>query len=233
MITVSFSGIDGAGKSTQIDALCASLKSEGLSFELHTFWDDVVAFRSWREEMSHKVFKGDRGVGSPENPIQRRDKNVGSRYVVLLRFFFYALDALKLRLKFHKLGSHSDVVIFDRYIYDELANLPPGSRLVGGFVGALLKFVPRPAVAFLLDADPEIAITRKPEYPLEFVRRNRSSYLSISRSAKMTVLPPASVEQTAEEVWAAVRSKLPAGESSPSPLHFQEVKSAQMNVSVR
>ena len=76
MTIVSFSGIDGAGKSTQISALEAWLNESGLRTTLLTFWDNVVCFSRSREFMSLKAFKGDAGVGSPEKPLQRRDKNV-------------------------------------------------------------------------------------------------------------------------------------------------------------
>ncbi len=232
MITVSFSGIDGAGKSTQIDALRDFLKKEGHTCEVLTFWDHVVALRSWREGASHKVFKGDRGVGSTGNPIQRRDKNVAVWYVVLLRFFLYTLDAVKLRFKLHKIGRNSGIVIFDRYIYDELANLPLQSWLGKRFAQVLLKFVPHPDFAFLLDANPEDASTRKPEYPLDFVRRNRNAYLSISTMAEMTVFPPAGVESTAEAVNVAVRRKLPGNNMMGQAINFQGVKAGPANVSV-
>ena len=88
---ISFSGIDGAGKSTQIEALCQHLRQEGHAFQLLTFWDDVVAFSSWRERISLRLFKGDRGIGSPERPIQRRDKNVTSPHVILFRLMLYAM----------------------------------------------------------------------------------------------------------------------------------------------
>src|SRR5215472_1217318 len=86
---VSFSGIDGAGKSTQIDALVCYLEQSGLGWTLRSFWDDVVAFSSLRERLSLRIFKGDKGVGSPDRPIARRDKNVTSFHVVLLRLFLY------------------------------------------------------------------------------------------------------------------------------------------------
>lgn len=42
MTIVSFSGIDGAGKSTQIFELQAWLRESGLGVKLLTFWDDIV-----------------------------------------------------------------------------------------------------------------------------------------------------------------------------------------------
>jgi len=199
-IVISFSGIDGAGKSTQIAELVAYLEGLSLDCSILTFWDDVVALSSLREHASRKVFKGDLGVGSPINPISRRDKNVRSWYVTLTRCLFYALDALSLRVRLYKQRTRADVLIFDRYIYDELANLPLHRKLMRAYAGALLKVAPKPDVAFILDADPEVASTRKPEYPLEFVRRNRVANLKISRMIGLTVIPEGCVEEMSQMV---------------------------------
>jgi len=114
---VSFSGIDGAGKSTQISALEAWLGHIGLRVQLLTFWDDVAVFPRFREFMSHAAFKGDQGIGSPEKPLHRRDKNVTSWPVCSMRFGIYFLDAIKLCRAIRRVRkSGTDVVIFDRYI---------------------------------------------------------------------------------------------------------------------
>jgi hypothetical protein len=55
--------------------------------------------------------------------------------------------------------------------------------------------VSAPDLALVIDADPVAAQARKPEYPLDFVRRNRDTYLELSKLAKnITVLGPASIE---------------------------------------
>lgn len=208
MMVVSFSGIDGAGKTTQIQMLCSGLEDMGVKFQRYTFWDDVVAFRSLRERASHRIFKGERGVGSPEHPIQRRDKNVGSWYATLSRLCLYFLDALKLRRVLSKFKEdHSDVLILDRYLYDELANLPLRNPVTRCYARLLLGIVPRPDIAFLLDADPRVAVSRKPEYPLDFVRQNREAYLNIGAIAGMIVLPPCAVDQTAETILNSILEK--------------------------
>lgn len=195
MTIVSFSGIDGAGKSTQICALESWLHRCGLRTTLLTFWDDVVCFSGSREYMSYKAFRGDRGVGSPEKPLHRRDKNVTSWPVTLMRFALYFADAVNLCLKVWKARkSDVDVVIFDRYIFDELANLPLAHTSAKIFTKLVLAFVPQPDVAFVIDAEPVAAQARKPEYPLEFVRRNREAYLRLAQlSGRMTVIAPDSI----------------------------------------
>jgi thymidylate kinase len=182
MKIVTFSGIDGAGKSTQIASLKACLCDHGIQLATLTFWDDVAVLSRFREFISHHAFRGDRGVGSPEKPLERRDKNVTSWPVMVGRFALYLADGLNLHLVARRTARKGvDVVIFDRYIYDELANLPLNSWFARGFASLLLRVTPRPDAAFLIDADPEAARARKPEYPLEFLDRNRQSYLRLSR----------------------------------------------------
>lgn len=222
---ITFSGIDGAGKSTQIDALKRRFEQGGLRVKLLTFWDDVVVFPKFRESVSYKAFKGDRGVGTPTKPLHRRDKNVSSWPVMAARFFLYLADALNLTLKVNRLlTSDVDVVIFDRYIYDELANVSLNRWLPRTFVRMVLKLIPKPDVAFLIDANPLLARERKPEYPLEFLVRNRESYLALSRlSGHMTTIDPLSVEATKAKVAAALAKQLPPAAprlSTMSPLRW-------------
>jgi thymidylate kinase len=207
---VSFSGMDGAGKSTQIAALCSRLHQNGVSFCVVAFWDQVATLKRIREGSSHSLFKGDKGVGTPERPVNRRDKNIQSWYMTLTRLFLYFLDAIALRTVARtNLESGVEVVIFDRYLYDELANLPSQNPITRAYVRVLLRFVPRPDIAYLLDADPVHARARKPEYPLDFLGSNRTSYLRLSELAGMAVIPPLTVGEASERVLEELRSHVP------------------------
>lgn len=213
---VSFSGIDGAGKSAHIDALCCELNNSGFRYSVLTFWDDVVAFGRLREHMSLKAFGGDKGIGSPEKPIIRRDKNVSAWYLTALRIVLYTFDALRLRtIVARKTRSGEDFIIFDRYIYDEFANLPLERAGVRLYVQLLQQFIPKPDVAFLVDADPAAAVLRKPEYPLEFVRRNRENYLTLSRLVGcMAIIPALSLDEAIAVMKRIVTEKLTSEEAA-------------------
>ena len=201
-MSVSFSGVDGAGKSTQIENLRTRLNEAGFRVLLITFWNDVARLKRIREVTGHTLFKGEKGVGTPEKPVNRRDKNVQSWYMTPVRFCLYFLDAIWLTVVVGKShGSGADVVIFDRYVYDELANLSLRNRVARAYVQVLLKLVPQPDISYLLDTDPNEARARKPEYPLEFLHSSRASYLALSQLVGgMTVIASQPVHDTERQV---------------------------------
>jgi thymidylate kinase len=202
--TVSFSGIDGAGKSTQIRLLCSRLQQKGLRVRVIAFWDDVATLTWMRENTSHAIFKGDKGVGRPDAPINRRDKNVRSPLLTCIRLGIYLLDAISLyRLTRKVKRSGADYVIFDRYIYDQLANLNLHNPMVRACARAILLLTPRTDVSFLIDVDPFHARERKPEYPLEFLIQARAAYfLANHLFGVFTVIPPNSPDEVGREVFA-------------------------------
>jgi len=137
--------------------------------------------------------------------VQRRDKNAQTGPLLLGRSILYVLDLISLRRTVQKARREiGGIIIFDRYIYDQLAALPMQHWLTRVYAKALLRFAPKPDIGYVLDAEPEAARARKPEYPLEFLRRYRNSFLQLSRLAKLQLVPVGS----AEDVHGAIIDRL-------------------------
>ncbi len=131
-------------------------------------------------------------------------------YLTPVRLALYLLDAINLRRVVARARrSPAAVIIMDRYIYDELANLWPQTLLTSLFVRLIGALVPSPEVAFLLDADPEAAAVRKPEYPVEFMRRCRQAYLRLAPIVRMQVVPPLPLEDAMRRVEAVFLERIP------------------------
>ena len=191
-LLISFSGLDGSGKSTQIENLQQRLTLAGLNVKLLAFWDDVVVGKRYREGFVHKVYQSEKGIGTPGKPVNRRDKNVRAWYLTILRHFLYLLDAINLRRVLrHKFNSDANVIIMDRYIYDELANLPLQSSLTRAFVKMVRKLTPEPDLPYLLDTDVEAAHARKPEDPIDFMHKCRAAYFNLAQILGTLVIIPA------------------------------------------
>jgi thymidylate kinase len=200
-LIVSFSGIDGAGKSTQIQKLRDYLASHGVAVKELTFWDNVVMFPGLRAGFSRRVLQSDGRIGTPEKPAERRDKNTQNTPLLMGRSVLYLLDVLSLRRIFNQAKSeNSGVVIFDRFIYDQLAALPMRTWWARGFSRLLLRIAPKPDLSYVLDADPEVARARKPEYPLEFMHTYRRSYLELRKMVALQLIPPGDVEEVHQAI---------------------------------
>jgi thymidylate kinase len=239
-LLISFSGLDGSGKSTQIASLCAALHAAGLGARRLAFWDDVVVGARFREGFVHKIYKSERGIGAPGKPVNRRDKNMRGWHLSLFRHLLYLFDAVNLRRVIarekkaarkdmagnhltpstaHNHGGYAwtgnrdsdaiDVILLDRYIYDELVNLNLENPLSRIFVRLVRCFTPQPDVAYFLDADPAAARARKPEYSVEFMTQCRESYRKLSRLlGTLTVIPVRNLKDTRLAVLKSAESSL-------------------------
>ncbi len=205
---ITFSGIDGAGKTTQIEHLSSCLQKQGLRVVRLSFWDNVAVWSNLRGEVGQRSADSGDAVPMPERRlVPRNNKHIRKWYLSAARAGLYVLDAARLhRLLDDELIRNADVVIFDRYIYDQIANIYSLSFTARSYARMLLQRTPVPDLAFVLDASPDAAFARKPEYPLEFVHRNRLNFLLLRELVpELIVISDGSADDMRNEISSHLR----------------------------
>lgn len=179
--TIAFLGTDGSGKSTIIDIIKPALND---AFHNAVYYEhmrpnkfpSIARLLGNKEEFSSPV----------TNP---HGSSTSGFFGSLLRWSYYMLDYM---FGFYvkvwpKKAIRSCVWIFDRYYYDYLID-PKRGRIKLPFW--ILKFgqliIPEPDIILCLGADSETIHKRKPEVPLEEVKRQVSelkTFCSANKSA--------------------------------------------------
>jgi thymidylate kinase len=190
---IAFSGLDGVGKSTQAEALRASL--EALGYEPEIIWAPIGQNRTLRRFASavkHAASRlpvgplaGVRGEaveapllsrtqpGMPDFGPSRKLASAAWSTVTTLT------NALALRRAAHGTRTRGRIAIYDRYVLDTVVDLrfqyAPEARL--RFQEALMRaLAPTPDRAYLLDVSPDVAHQRKPDWSLDQTRRRAELY---------------------------------------------------------
>jgi thymidylate kinase len=186
---ITFSGIDGAGKTTQIEHLSSYLRSRGFLVTQLCFWDHVAAWSKLRAGVGERTANFDQTQYTAEYSFSpKNNKHIRKWYLTAARTGLYMLDVLRLRRILNSPEIRdSDVVIFDRYIYDQIANISSRSAAADSYRKIILKQTPTPDLAFILDTAPDKAFARKPEYPLEFMYENRRNFLRLRKLAPQLI----------------------------------------------
>ena len=162
---ITFSGVDGSGKSTQLVRLKEKLEREN--------WN-VAYFHAVEFSSANRIarfFKREKAF------VPGQDKAItkASWFAVVVREKFLFLDMLRFRFLLRKLKRENcDYLLSDRYFYDSLINLAYLSHAWPAQIGArfLELVLPRADSAFYLDIDPYIILSRDrvPEQGSEYLR---------------------------------------------------------------
>lgn len=192
---ITFSGLDGAGKTTLIGGLKTALERQNYRVTVLTMYGQVSVYGIIR--LIHKWIGGTTGKTFSENlekdeilaysnfskgeisrygPFRRLVVNVFRRNAIKRCAFVLDLFILLVfRLYLEKVKKH--IFILDRYFYDFLADVADGRRWL--YVRAFLLMAPTPDVPIFIDISPEKAFSRKGEYSVAHLERRRTIYMKI------------------------------------------------------
>ena len=201
---ITFSGLDGAGKSTLIEWLRAELVRQQRTVRVFHMNDDVGVYaylRAVRDRLKRMVHSRN-GVATlrttPENGLPPGPPSAGLRAglrrvrnAVLwnkpIRRALYPIDLLIFlgyRLYFERI--RGEVLIMDRYFYDTLVDLADGGSFTA--VRLLKRLTPTPHLPVFLEITPSESYARKGEYSVDYLSRRWTAYRTIAPWVRSAVV---------------------------------------------
>ena len=220
---VSFSGLDGAGKSRQIESLVTAL-GEGHSVEVIWLPLDV-----WPQNLVRRLPAGFRSRLGPKRTTLVNDaaraagrgaRSGGvARLVHALEAIVWAVVAtfaavsVALSLRRRSSRSSADLMVLDRYRLDSMVKLQCWyAEVSAGWLARVVRaLVAAPDVEFLLRVDPQVAYARKPEqFTVAQLTNQARLYdrLVSDQPAVITLDAHTDADELARQVSAHVRARI-------------------------
>lgn len=194
---VAVSGMDGSGKSTQAEALAATLRE--LGHDVVVEWSRItydanlqliarpvklaLAVATRLRGRAPRPPADDPSTRLPRTPEDAAARALRARYPLLNQVWAAVVATVHAggqRRTLRRHMRHGRVVVRDRYVLDSAVALRQhyGHRYGVGLAIGLLRWISPPSVAgFWLDVPAEVAYARKPEqFPLERLAARRPLY---------------------------------------------------------
>ena len=195
---VSFSGIDGSGKTTQAQFVSKLLQFHGL--EVH-----CLHMIQWTLVNRLSPF-----LRSDRIPHARHSRACSKGNVfILVRQFVSFLDILRFRVfgAYHS-GLRRRVIVCDRFFHDLGVQALYTGMMSKRFESLYWRAVPSATIMILLDVPPEIAQQREGEHDLPYYETKRELYLERAKSWGALVVSALERDETEQRVAQIIRDYL-------------------------
>lgn len=205
---ITFSGLDGSGKSSLIEWLREDLERRHRSVAVVHMNDHVGIYALLRAVRDRILALLGRPVppppppGVPDGRTRQRSpaalpvrgwRAFGARvrYLIIwnkpLRRLLYLVDlAIFVVFRTYVEKVRHRILIMDRYFYDTLVDVSDGRSW--GWLHLLERLTPTPDVPVLLDVSPEESYARKGEYSIDYLRRRWTAYRTVFPWVRASVI---------------------------------------------
>jgi thymidylate kinase len=192
---ITFSGLDGSGKTTLIGSLKTALEQRNYRVTALTMYGQVSLYgiirlvREWiiggaektlpEKLEKHEILAGQNFSSDETIPYGRFQRLIANIFrgnaIKRCAFVFDLFILLVFRLYLERVKNH--IFILDRYFYDFLADVADGRRWL--YIRAFLSVTPTPDVPIFIDISPDEAFSRKGEYSVAHLERRHTIYMKI------------------------------------------------------
>jgi len=188
---IVFSGIDGCGKTTQIEMLSQYLSARGIVAKY--VWNK---YKPWLTAIPFKTIRHFKLRNLPDYTTHSltKKKLLNNSHFSHMVLYSVLLDCLLQTFVKVKIPlSAGRTVICDRYFYDTLVDLSldltyPYDKTIK-ILNWFVKLIPRPDALFIFELPPEIAFARKDDIPsLSYIEDRQILYRKLARDLDAIVI---------------------------------------------
>jgi len=179
MYTISLSGVDGVGKSSQIQLIKKYLHNKSIKTEIVHLFSHKSTVLLKLQSYSH--------LSTTIRKIrQLKTHKIGQYINISSRLLNVLLDSYLTNI-YIKIYKKNKVLLFDRYFYDVLVMIIYDFPVYENMLLSFSKLIKKPDFAFILTGQPEQLIERKNGLSLTKVKRINYIYKNLAKTLGLEV----------------------------------------------